>query len=544
MAEGGIGRASALLASGTTVSRVLGFVKAIILVQTVGAVSLGGNAFAIANQLPNTIFVIVAGGMLNAVLVPQIVRASSHTDGGSAYINKLVTLALTVLAGAALVATLLSPVLVRVVAGLAGDTPESVLDLAAAFAYWTLPLIFFYGLYSVLGEVLNARRSFGPFTWAPVLNNVVAIVGLIGFNLLFAPTARETDTLTYWTPDKIAWLAGTATLGVAIQALVLFFFWRRIGLRYRPDFRWRGVGLGQAGKIAGWTFGMLMVTQLAGLVETNVVATAAGGDNASTNVLTNAWLVFMLPHSIVAVSIATAYFTRMSEFARDGDLASVRANLSSSLRIITAFMVLAMIGLIVCAYPFMSFFSDSFAISVVMGNVLIAFLIGLPAFSILFLVQRAFYSLGDTRTPFFITVFQAVIFSALALVVLFLVPKDLVGVAVALALSAAGILQTVLAAVLIRGRLGGVGGRTVITSLLRFVLAAVPAAAAGVALAAVFGLASPEGFGSATVFGSIVSIAVIGAVMTAVYVGALLLVRSPEMKDALGPVLARLRRAA
>ena len=544
LAEGGIGRASALLASGTTVSRVLGFVKAIILVQTVGAVSLGGNAFAIANQLPNTIFVIVAGGMLNAVLVPQIVRASSHTDGGSAYINKLVTLALTVLAGAALVATLLSPVLVRVVAGLAGDTPESVLDLAAAFAYWTLPLIFFYGLYSVLGEVLNARRSFGPFTWAPVLNNVVAIVGLIGFNLLFAPTARETDTLTYWTPDKIAWLAGTATLGVAIQALVLFFFWRRIGLRYRPDFRWRGVGLGQAGKIAGWTFGMLMVTQLAGLVETNVVATAAGGDNASTNVLTNAWLVFMLPHSIVAVSIATAYFTRMSEFARDGDLASVRANLSSSLRIITAFMVLAMIGLIVCAYPFMSFFSDSFAISVVMGNVLIAFLIGLPAFSILFLVQRAFYSLGDTRTPFFITVFQAVIFSALALVVLFLVPKDLVGVAVALALSAAGILQTVLAAVLIRGRLGGVGGRTVITSLLRFVLAAVPAAAAGVALAAVFGLASPEGFGSATVFGSIVSIAVIGAVMTAVYVGALLLVRSPEMKDALGPVLARLRRAA
>ncbi|MCS5717425.1 murein biosynthesis integral membrane protein MurJ [Herbiconiux sp. CPCC 205763] len=542
MSNAGIGRASALLASGTTVSRVLGFVKAIILVQTIGAVSLGGNAFAIANQLPNTIFVIVAGGMLNAVLVPQIVRASSHTDGGSAYINKLVTLALTVLAGAAIIATLLAPVLVRVVAGLAGDTPESVLDLAASFAYWTLPLIFFYGLYSVLGEVLNARRSFGPFTWAPVLNNVVAILGLIGFNLVFAPTAIERDTFSYWTPDKVIWLAGTATLGVAIQALVLFLFWKRIGLRYRPDFRWRGVGLGQAGKIAGWTFGMLLVTQLAGLVETNVVATAAGGDNASTNVLTNAWLVFMLPHSIVAVSIATAYFTRMSEFAHQGDLASVRANLSASLRVITAFMVLAMIGLIVCAYPFSRFFTDSFPVTVTMGNVLIGFLIGLPAFSMLFVIQRAFYSLGDTRTPFFITVFQAVIFSAAALVVLFFVPKDLVGVAVAVSLSVAGILQTILAAVLIRTRLGGVGGRTVAVSFLRFVGAAIPSTAAGVVLAIVFGLGDADGFGSSSVMGSIVSLVVIGSVMSAVYLGALFLVRSPELRVALAPIRARLNR--
>ncbi|WP_291044647.1 murein biosynthesis integral membrane protein MurJ [Herbiconiux sp.] len=539
----GIGRASALLASGTTVSRILGFVKAIVLVQTIGAFSLGGNAFAIANQLPNTIFVIVAGGMLNAVLVPQIVRASSHADGGSGYINKLVTVALTVLAAAAIVATLLAPVLVQVVAGLAGETPDSVLELAASFAYWTLPLIFFYGLYSVLGEVLNARRSFGPFTWAPVLNNIVAILGLIGFNLLFAPTAADVDTLVYWTPDKVIWLAGTATLGVAAQALILFAFWRRIGLRYRPDFHWRGVGLGRTGRIAGWTFGMLIATQIAGLVETNVVATAAGGGDASTAVLTNSWLIFMLPHSIVAVSIATAYFTRMSEYASTDDLAGVRTNLSSSLRIITAFMMLAMIGLIVCAYPISSFFTKTFGESVSMGQVLIGFLIGLPAFSVLFLVQRAFYALSDTRTPFFITLFQVIVFSIAALGVLFLVPKEFVGVAVAIALSAAGIVQTLVAAILIRRRLGGVGGRTVLLSILRFTVAAVPSFAVGILLAAVLGIASPDGFGSASVFGSIVSMVIIGAAMTAVYLGALLLLRSPELKDALRPVLGRLRRS-
>jgi putative peptidoglycan lipid II flippase len=542
MSSPNLGRASALLASGTTVSRILGFVKALVLVQTVGAFSLGGNAFAIANQLPNTIFVIVAGGMLNAVLVPQIVRAASHADGGKGYINKLVTVALTVLAAAAVVATLLSPVLVRIVAGLLGDTPESVLGLATSFAYWTLPLIFFYGLYSVLGEVLNARNSFGPFTWAPVLNNVVAIVGLIGFNLLFAPNSENRDTLVYWTPDKIAWLAGTATLGVAIQALVLFVFWGRVGLKFRPDFRWRGVGLGQAGRIAGWTFGMLIVTQLAGLVETNVVATAAGGDNASTNVLTNAWLIFMLPHSIVAVSIATAYFTRMSEFASTGDFANVRRNLSSSLRVITLIMVLATIGLIICAYPFSSFFTDTYAESVAMGNVLIAFLVGLPPFSMLFVILRAFYALGDTRTPFFVTLFQAIIFAAGALLVLFLVPKDLVGIAVALTLSISGTVQTTIAAILIRRRLGGVGGRTVVPSLLRYLVAAIPPVIAGLVLAAVFGFGRSDGFGSASVFGSIISMVVIGVVMSLLYLGSLKLVRSPELDDALTPLLARIRR--
>jgi putative peptidoglycan lipid II flippase len=542
---GSIGRASALLASGTTVSRVLGFVKALVLAQTIGIVSLGGNAFAIANQLPNTIYVIVAGGMLNAVLVPQIVRASGHLDGGKGYINKLVTVALTALAGAAILATVLSPVLVRLVAGLAGDTPDNVLQLATSFAYWTLPLIFFYGLYSVLGEVLNARNSFGPFTWAPVLNNLIAILGLIGFNLLFAPNAASHDTVEFWTPDKIAWLAGTATLGVAIQAIVLFFFWRRVGLTYRPDFKWRGVGLGAAGKIAGWTFAMLMVTQLAGLVETNVVATAAGGGNASTNVLTNAWLIFMLPHSIFAVSIATAYFTRMSEHASANDHPSVRTNLSSSLRVITLVMVLATIGLIVCAYPFSSFFAQGrdFAETVAMGNVLIAFLIGLPAFSVLFLILRAFYALGDSRTPFFVTLFQAVIFAAGALVVLFFVPKESVGVAVAFWLSVSGILQTVVAAILIRRRLGGVGGRIAVASVLRFVAAAIPSLVGGVVLAALFGLGRTDGFGMASIVGAIVSMVVIAAAMTALYVGALFLFRAPELTDALRPLRARLTRA-
>lgn len=534
-----LGRASAILASGTTVSRILGFVKAFVLIQTIGTIGLGTDAFTIANQLPNTIFVIVAGGMLNAILVPQIVRAARHADGGAGYINKLVTVAFVVLGAATLIATLLAPVLITIVAD---PSSNGQFALATAFAYWCLPQIFFYGVYSVLSEVLNARNSFGPFTWTPVLNNIVAILGLVAFNVAFAPSALNVGDLDWWTPDKVAVLAGTATLGVAVQALVLFFFWKRVGLRYRPDFRWRGVGLGTAGKLAGWTFGMLMVTQLAGIVETRVVITASG-DEASTTVLSTAWLIFMLPHSIVAVSIATAYFTRMSEHASQGDLSKVRRDLSASIRVISVLMVLATMVLIVVAYPFSGLFNKfDFLPTIAMGNVLIAFLVGLPAFSILFVVLRAFYALGDTRTPFFITLFQAVLFSAAALLVLVFVPKEFIGVGVALALSAAGILQAILAAVLIRRRLGGLGGGTVARSLARDFAALVPAAIAGVVLAIVFGFANDGGYGVSGYAGVLISMIVIGAVMSLLYIGALRLLKSPELSDALTPLLARISR--
>ena len=88
----GIGRASALLASGTIVSRILGFVKVIVFAQVIGQFGQGADAFTLANQLPNTVYVIGAGGVLTAVLVPQIVRSALHHDGGTAYINKLVTM--------------------------------------------------------------------------------------------------------------------------------------------------------------------------------------------------------------------------------------------------------------------------------------------------------------------------------------------------------------------------------------------------------------------------------------------------------------------
>jgi putative peptidoglycan lipid II flippase len=536
-----IGRASAFLASGTIVSRVMGFVRAIILAQTIGAVgSASADAFAVANQLPNNIYAIIAGGTLSAVLVPQIVRATLHSDGGKGYINKLLTIAMVILGGSTLVATLLAPILVTISAPSWSGEQRA---LGIAFAYWCLPQIFFYGLYTVLGEVLNAKNVFGPFTWAPVVNNVVSIIGLVLFMVFFGVDPNGERLVSDWTPDKIALLGGFTTLAVAAQALILFLFWKRAGIRYRPDFAWRGVGLGAAGKLAGWTFGMLLVTQAAGLIETMVasIASGEGSDSASVAAIQYAWLIFMLPHSLVTVSIVTAYFTKMSGHANRGETAELRTDVSAAIRVTSLFMVLGMIVLIVVAYPFASLFNDSVAKSAAMGNVLIAFLVGLIPFSVLFVLQRVFYSLSNTKTPFFLQVLQASIFSALAAACA-LLPKDLIAIGLALALSFATAIQTLVAAVIIRRRLGGVGGRTVVLSFVRYAVAAVPSAILGlltlIGLGALFG---PE-FSVTGFVGPLVTMAVVGVVMLAVYLGALFLVRSPELRDALGPIRGILRR--
>ena len=110
---GGIGRSSTLLAAGTLLSRILGFASAVVLAQTIGNRTDGANAFALANQLPNNIYAIIAGGLLSAVFVPAIVRAGLHDDGGQRFINRLVTLGIVVFVGAALIGTLAAPALIR-----------------------------------------------------------------------------------------------------------------------------------------------------------------------------------------------------------------------------------------------------------------------------------------------------------------------------------------------------------------------------------------------------------------------------------------------
>jgi len=526
---GGIGRAGAIMASGTIISRLLGFLSAILLARTLGTVGSGADAFALANQLPNNIYALIAGGVMTAVLVPQIVRATSNSDGGAAYINKIVTLGFVIFIALAALATLLAPLLVMLYAREGGgDGPgfsDADIALATALAYWCLPQVLFYALYSLFGEVLNARSVFGPFTWAPVLNNLVVITGLLIFGALFSGV--DTSNALEWTPSMTALLGGGATAGIALQALILLVFWRRAGIRYRPDFTWRGVGLAATGKAAGWLFGMILIAQVAGVVQANVATLATSDGEAGLAILRFSWLLFMVPHSVITVSLATAYFTRMSGHASAGETNLLRADVTTSVRRIGLMMVLASAGLITLSIPFARLFGGAADDVSAMALVMSAYAVGLVAFSLVFVIQRVYYSLGDTRTPFMFQLVHTTVFIALALVVSGF-STDQIASSLALSASIASWLQLVLALVLLRKKLGGLRLHTLVGRLLLFTIAAVLASAAGVAIVNALGGGDPDGFVMSAAIGPLVALASGAIVMSLVYFGVLRLIRNDD----------------
>jgi len=532
-----IGRASALLASGTFVSRILGFLSALLLARTLGVIGTGADAYGIANQLPKSVYAIVAGGMLSAVIVPQIVRAALHKDGGQKFINRLVTLGIVIFVIVTAAATISAPLLVELYTQTSDTFGADEIALATAFAYWCLPQILFYALYSLFGEVLNARGKFGPFTWAPVANNVVMITGLIIFQFLFG--SADGLPSTAWTPDMIAVLAGSATLGIVVQATLLAYFWHRAGLRYRPEFQWRGVGLGTAGKAAAWTFGMILVTQIGAVVETNVASLASG--NASVFAMSTAWLIFMLPHSVIAVSIGMAYFTRMSGHARDKDLVSMRTDVSSALRSILMLLVFAAIGLVVVAFPFSALFGNDYEQVSSLSRVLMIYLVGLVPFSMMYVLQRVFYSFEDTRTPFFLQSFQVVLYISAALFVSTL-PVERIAMGLATAITISGTIQTTVALFVIRKRVPGFELLPLLRRLLWFVAAMVPAAGAGFGILLLLGGFDEGSFVVSGFAGGFASIALAGTGMLAVYATVLALTKNDEFFAFVRPIAARLTR--
>ncbi|GAA1724344.1 murein biosynthesis integral membrane protein MurJ [Microbacterium paludicola] len=522
-----LGRASAMIAAGTLVSRVTGLVRNMVLVLAIGGSGRGADAFATANQLPNYVFQVISAGVLTAVIVPQVVKWSAEKDGGRTHLSKLFTLASVILLATTAVSMLCAPLLVSAFAAQYDGAQHA---LATTFALWCLPQIFFYGMFALLGETLNARRIFGPYAWAPITNNLVSIAGFAVFIGVFGGGRRPVDE---WDPAMISALGGLVTFGIVAQTVILLVFWRRTGLKLHIDFRWRGMGLGAIRNLAGWTFAMLLIGMGVSAVQQGVISGASGEGPAAT-VWGNAWLVFMLPYSVIVMSIGTPYFTQLSEHAAAGRDDEVRADIGRSVRTLGLFVVIAAVAVIAAAVPAARIFTDDAELAVDASRVLIGFLIGLVPLAVQFVVQRTFYAYGDTRTPFLFTVFQAAIAIGLALLMPLFVPQELLAAAVAAAQSLSSLAQVVLASWLLHRRLGSLGMGTNLWALARFTFAAIPAGVAGWGIYLLAG-AESGWMTSGPVQGAL-GVCVIGLVSLVVYVAILAVVRAPELRTATGLV--------
>ena len=540
-------RSSLIMASGTVFSRALGIIRAILLAATIGVTTNAADAFGVANQLPNNVYAIIVGGVLNAVLVPQIVRARLHLDGGKAYIDRLLTLAIVTFGSITVLTTVSAPLLVSLYTN-GWDSDQ--LALATAFAYWCLPQLFFYGLYSLLGEVLNAKSKFGPYMWAPVLNNIVAIIGMVAFIWQFGLDPTGQQTVAEWTQSQIAWLAGSATVGVASQALILLLFWKRMGLSFAFNFSWHGVGLGPAMRTASWTLGMLIVTQIGGIVQTAVASSAIDGRAeissniaiASVAAMSIAWLIFMLPHSVATVSIATAYFTRMSMHAMEKKFDELKTDLVDGLRTISMISVLATTVLIVLAYPISRVFVGEIPSAIALGNVVIAMVVGLLPFSYVFMIQRAFYSLEDTKTPFLFTIVQVGVNIVGSVLVGLFVSNIWLVVALSLVTSGSIMVQSLLAFVLFKRKFGSLGHGSLTLATSKFALAAIVAGSIGFAILQAMGGARPGAFPVLNVSAAAVTCLIVGSIIGLIYIALLKLFKVREVDTLLGPLLRLLQR--
>ena len=172
-------RSSGTMALGTIASRVTGFVRNAILIYAIGTLYLG-DAYNLANTLPNIVYNLALGGILTSVVVPLLVNAAKRDrDRGEAYDQRIFTLGVMALGGITLVATLAAAPITSVYATGIGNA--AAYHLTEIFAYFFIPQIFFYGVSSLAGAILNARGSFAAPMWTPVINNIVVIVVGVAF---------------------------------------------------------------------------------------------------------------------------------------------------------------------------------------------------------------------------------------------------------------------------------------------------------------------------------------------------------------------------
>ncbi len=488
----GILSSTAVMASGTVVSRMSGFVRSALLIAALGG-GLHADLFNIANTVPNMLYILLAGGIFNAVLVPQLVRGMKNdADGGVAYTNRIMTLAILFLGAVTILLVVAAPW----VMSLFLDPEYNTAKLAAqhdsiiAFARFCLPQVFFYGMFVLVGQILNSRGRFGPMMWAPIANNLIAVAVLVLYLVVYGPTGGPNGDGAY-TFGQEALLGLGSTLGIVVQLMILLPYMSAAGYHYRPRFDFRDTGLGHTLRLGVWTVLFVVVNQIA---YTVVVRLASGGtadappgaDGTGYTVYSLTFLIVMVPHSVITVSLATAILPRLSAHAADTDFPALARTLGVAMRSALAVVIPFALLLPVIARDLAHVIwgwgagKDDYAN---FAPTLGLFGFGLVFFTLHYLTLRGFYSLERTRTVFWIQCVVAAVNIAAAVVLVRVTDAEATAPALVVAYTAAYAAGSLLSYLWLRHSLGGLGTLRLLRFLVRVVLAAAASTAVALSVA-------------------------------------------------------------
>lgn len=399
----GLGNTSGM-ALGTLLSRITGVVRDIALVAAIGT-GVFSDTYSVANSLPNIIYILIAGGAINAVFIPALVRhMKEDSDNGKVFTDRLLTLVGVILLLIVAIALSLTALIVHMYATSSWTGQD--FHVAIVFAIWCIPQIIFYGIYTLESQILNARQVFKLPMFAPIANNVVVIVSAF----IFISLTQLTPTTQSVSSGQLALLGAGTTLGVVVQAGILFPALRKSGYTFSPRFDFRNSGLGKLGDLAVWTIGFVFVNQISFLIiaklttYANVVAAANSEVAMGFTSYQKGQLMMMLPHSIITVSIITALLPRLSEHSHSKNLSAFGQELGIALRNVITYLIPCaailcfmgnQIGVILYGHG-----AASYEQGAAVGYIASMFAIGLPAFSIFYVLLRTYYAQENTKTPF------------------------------------------------------------------------------------------------------------------------------------------------
>jgi putative peptidoglycan lipid II flippase len=465
-------RSSGGMAIGTLVSRLTGFLRTLLLAYAIGSQTLG-NAYNTANTLPNVVYDLMLGGILTSVVVPLLVTAARRDpDRGESYFQRMFTLGVIALGAITLVATLAAALIVDLYAGSPHPSERHVM---VVFAYFFIPQIFFYGVSSLAGAILNARGRFAAPMWTPVINNIVVILILLMY-VAVAGLGRSTATIT---SGQILLLGIGTTLGVIAQTAALIPSLLRCGFRPRPTFGFRRAEVAEIGRMAGWLSGYVITTQVTFFTTVRIANTASvHAPGAGFAAYTYAYQLFQMPYAIIGISVITALLPRMAAHAAGRRYSRVRADFSTGIRLSAVIVVPSSLLLAVIGGPLAQMLfghgSTSVANANYIGEVFAVFSLGLVPYMTFQLLLRVFYSLHDSRTPCFIGVATMAVNVTINVIALNVLPAHRVVLGLAAGYCVAYLVGAVLAWRLLLRRVGSLDGRAITRSLVKMYVAAIP----------------------------------------------------------------------
>ncbi|MCX5657065.1 MAG: murein biosynthesis integral membrane protein MurJ [Candidatus Omnitrophica bacterium] len=456
-----LARSAGIIGFGTSVSRLLGFIRDILIAKIFGT-SIFADSFFVAFRIPNLLRDLVGEGAANAAFVPVFSEYLVKKDRNDYWnlINALFKLMAVLLAAVTILGVLLSPLIVRIIApGFKVDPQKFVITVNLTRIIF--PYIFFVGICAFLMAVMNSFKSFAAPAFSPAMLNICLIIGAV-----------------WWTKHLgIYGLAWAVLLGGVIQVLIQIIPLFKTGFRFNPKSSYRHPAIGKISRLLFPRFLGSCVYQINLFVDTILASLSGvvGAGGVSALYYSNRLVQF--PLAIFGVAVAQAALPTMSTQSQENNLKNLAHTVSFSLRSVFFVTIPSAAGLMVLARPIVSVLFergkfDTYSTGIT-SSALMFYSLGLFAYAGTKILVSVFYSMQDTFTPVKVASLSLIINVVLNLIFMF--PLKVGGLALATSISATS--NFLFLFILLKKRIADLKYKEIISSSLRILLASLSMAA-------------------------------------------------------------------